>query len=60
MFLPRSTRDCFVGIGIIAECDIVIAATHDATPFRLDGDSIRLENRAFILATEVHRQIFFL
>jgi hypothetical protein len=30
----------------------IVAATHDATAFRLDCDSIRIENRAFALAIE--------
>jgi hypothetical protein len=38
----------------------IAAVTHNATAFRLDYDSIRLENRAFVLAVEVHRQTFFL
>ena len=38
----------------------IVAATHDATAFRLDCDSIRIENRAFALAIEMCRQTFFL
>jgi hypothetical protein len=38
----------------------IVAATHDATAFRLDCDSIRIEDRAFALAIEMCRQTFFL
>lgn len=38
----------------------IVVAIHEATVFRLDRDSIRLENRAHALAIDMGRQSFLM